>query len=143
MSAIIAKLQQRLAGNAEKVLFEENGRTLTAIELDRLSDHCAACLQNLGVSAGDNVAVLLPRGLDAVVAIYSILKLDACYVPVDMKSPKDRQAFIIRDSLCKCVLAKGGCPAWLADSGTPYVNIEESTNANNPLSPGCTGSPAR
>ena len=126
MQTIITTLHKLLSCSADKVLFEENEKSLTAIELDQLSSSYAGQLLRRGVRAGHNVAVLLPRGIDAAASIYSILKIGACYVPIDAKSPQNRQAFIIRDAQCKCVIGKGNPPQWMTTAATCYVDITES-----------------
>ncbi|NDZ85715.1 amino acid adenylation domain-containing protein, partial [Streptomyces sp. SID10115] len=73
-------------------------RTWTYRELDEASTRLAHLLTGRGVGAGDNVALLLPRSAETVVAVLAVLKLGATYVPVDVKHPDERVAFILGDA---------------------------------------------
>jgi crotonobetaine/carnitine-CoA ligase len=56
---------------------------ITLGDLDRLSDRVAAGLQELGVEAGDRVAVNLPNRIEYIAAIYAIAKAGAIQVPLN------------------------------------------------------------
>jgi amino acid adenylation domain-containing protein len=73
-------------------------RVLQYAELDRLSNQAARALLARGVAAGDRVGILAPKSAAAVVALYSVLKAGACYVPLDPKSPDARLAAIMTGS---------------------------------------------
>ena len=138
MSTVITSLQQLLKSSPDKTLFEENERCLSALQLDQISSGYATLLYQLGVRPGQNVALLLPRGIDAAVAIYSIIKLGACYVPIDSKNPTSRQSFIINDAQCKWVIGEGKIPSWLTEIETTYVDIAQSVNVDNSYVPTTT-----
>ena len=94
-------LHDVLTGSAEKypqnraVVFKD--RWISFQDLDARSNSLAHCLRGLGVLPGDRVGLYLDKSIDAVVAIYGILKSGACYVPLDPVGPVDRNALIIRD----------------------------------------------
>ena len=52
-------------------------------DLDGAADRVAAGLLAAGVERGDRVAVLLPNSLDAVIAIYGVLRAGAALVPLN------------------------------------------------------------
>jgi len=54
--------------------------------------------------AGDRVGLRLYKSIDAVAAIFGILKAGAAYVPVDAESPAARAAFILNDCQVKVVI---------------------------------------
>lgn len=55
-------------------------------------------LERRGVSAGQAVAVALPRSWRLVCVMLGILRLGAQVVPLDTQSPAERRHFILRDS---------------------------------------------
>ncbi|KAF9342438.1 hypothetical protein BGX26_007523, partial [Mortierella sp. AD094] len=55
-------------------------------------------LVDLGVKPGDNIAILLERSFELVIAQLAILKVRAAYVPIDIKAPVDRQFYVASDS---------------------------------------------
>jgi amino acid adenylation domain-containing protein len=67
-------------------------RELAALA-DRVRDH----LVRLGVRPGDRVGVCLRKSIDAVAAIFGVLKAGAAYVPVDPSAPAWRSAYILGD----------------------------------------------
>jgi L-proline---[L-prolyl-carrier protein] ligase len=103
-------LHQRLARSAacdpaRTAVIEPGQGAITYAELDHLSDRVRDRLVADGVTPGDRVAVFLPKSIDAVAAIFGILKTGAAYVPIDPGSPAWRAAFIINDCRVRAVLA--------------------------------------
>ncbi|WP_235499698.1 AMP-binding protein, partial [Frateuria sp. Soil773] len=64
----------------------------------------ASLLQAHGVQPGDPVALSLPRGSDAVVAVLGILAAGACYVPIALAQPAARRQRIQRTAGIRHVL---------------------------------------
>jgi amino acid adenylation domain-containing protein len=81
---------------AEAVVDRE--RSLSYGELDAQANRVAGALRALGVRRGDRVALYLEKSLEAVVAIYGILKAGAAYVPLDPQAPPARLGYIARDA---------------------------------------------
>jgi long-chain acyl-CoA synthetase len=67
---------------AKTALLSEHGK-LTWSELDTLASGFARYLSTQGVVAGDRVAILLPNGVEFVVAFLAILKLGATPAPLN------------------------------------------------------------
>ena len=100
----------------EAVALVESDRYLSYGDLLARAQSVATGLQVLGVQPGQPVAVYLDRGIDAVTAVFGVLLAGACYVPLDLKNPKPRLAFIISDAKIHAVLGLGDAPAWLDES---------------------------
>ena len=83
---------------------DESGRTLTYRQLDHAADRLAARLARWGVERGDRVGLFLPKCLEAVAAVYGVLRSGAAYVPVDPTSPAQRGAGIFADGGVKAVI---------------------------------------
>ena len=66
-------------------------------ELDALSDRLRDRLRAMGVGPGDRVGIYVRKSIDAVAAIYGILKTGAAYVPVDPTAPAARNAYIVHN----------------------------------------------
>lgn len=62
-------------------------RTITYQELEKAAGELACALREAGVQPGDRVGVYTPKSIDAVSAIFGILKADGAYVPVDPTAP--------------------------------------------------------
>src|SRR5512138_1661506 len=102
-------LQKLLVLSAEKypdrIAVEETGAgAISYRDLDWLSDLLRDRLIYLGVRRGDRVGIYLRKSVDAVAAIFGILKAGAAYVPVDPGAPPARNAYIFRDCAVKTVV---------------------------------------
>src|SRR5690606_1382814 len=62
----------------------------------------------LGVQPGDVVAVAMERSASAIVAVLAVLKAGAAYLPLDLKHPLERLAFMLDDAHTKVVLVGDG-----------------------------------
>ena len=67
-------------------------------ELNRRANQLARYLVDLGAGPRSRLGICAERSFDAIVGVLAILKLGAAYVPIDHKYPRDRIAFILRDS---------------------------------------------
>lgn len=72
--------------------------------LDGLSDQLASSLISRNVREGVRVGIYIDKSIDAVIAIFGILKSGACYVPLDPMGPAARQLFIINDCSLECLV---------------------------------------
>ncbi len=95
-------LHQMLEASARRLpdkiaLVCANGRWRYA-DIESLATRCAAALRAHGIVPGDRVAVHLESGLEAVVAIYGVLKAGAVLVPVNPLSRAARVRYLLDDA---------------------------------------------
>jgi amino acid adenylation domain-containing protein len=79
---------------------------ITYAELSTLTDRLRDRLAALGVRRGDRVGIYMRKSIDAVAAIYGILKAGAAYVPVDPGAPPPRNAYILHNCEVKAVIVE-------------------------------------
>jgi long-chain acyl-CoA synthetase len=82
----------------DNLAFSYRRQTLTYQKLDTLTDRLAAGLHRLGIGKGSRIVLLLPNGLDFVIAYYGILKTGGTVVPVNPLDKPREIAFYLRDS---------------------------------------------
>ncbi len=120
------QLTAAVARNGAGIAVLDGDRALTYAELDERSDRLAAALIADGIAVGDRVALALEKSLEAVVAIYGILKAGATYVPLDDQAPTRRLAYIVRDAGVDCLICSqtrsSVCQA-LLDDGVPLRTV--------------------
>ena len=95
---------------AVAVVFEDT--QLTYRQLNERANQLAHYLRSLGVRPEQLVGVCMERSLEMVVGLLGVLKAGAAYVPLDPTYPRERLAFMLRDSGAAILLTQ----AQLADS---------------------------
>lgn len=78
--------------------------TLTYRQLDCFSNQLANYLIECELGSNAHVGVLFDRSLEQLIAILAILKVGACYVPLDTSYPQSRIDFICEDAAVELVL---------------------------------------
>ncbi|MBF6247748.1 AMP-binding protein, partial [Nocardia elegans] len=95
-------LARMLTETAERVpdavAVRHHGLDTTYRELDERANRLARVLIAHGAAPETVVAVAMPRGLDAITAIWAVAKTGAAYVPVDPGYPGERIAHMLADS---------------------------------------------
>jgi amino acid adenylation domain-containing protein len=93
-------------------------RQLTYLELDRAANELACQLVHRSVGPDSVVSIVLPRTVEAVVAILGVLKAGAAFSPLDPAWPDERLQRLLRESGTTCVITASGlqerlsaCPA--------------------------------
>ncbi|MET0417100.1 MAG: amino acid adenylation domain-containing protein, partial [Actinoplanes sp.] len=71
---------------------------VTYAELNERANRLAGYLRSIGAGPEKAVAVLLPRGIDAVVALLACFKSGGAYVPLDPAYPPSRIEFMLADT---------------------------------------------
>ncbi|GAB4255985.1 MAG: D-alanine--poly(phosphoribitol) ligase [Methylomicrobium sp.] len=98
-------------------------RRLGYRELAEQVERLSASLDN-NVKPCARVAILLDRGIDAVIGIFAALRNGACYIPLDSKNPPERLSFIIDDAAADCVIGRGPRPQGLRTAAA-WLDIDQ------------------
>lgn len=80
------------------------GQELSFASLDNSADGAASALAALGVERGDRVAVMLPNGLDAVTAIYGVIRSGGALTPLNPDLKREKLHAILADSQPRVLL---------------------------------------
>ncbi|HYP26492.1 MAG TPA: amino acid adenylation domain-containing protein [Blastocatellia bacterium] len=86
------------------VAVQFGGEGLTYRELNARANQLARHLQKLGVGPEALVGVCLERSTEMMVGLLGILKAGGAYVPLDPSYPKQRLAFILKDTAVPVLL---------------------------------------
>jgi amino acid adenylation domain-containing protein len=89
----------------DKVAVRAEARSLTYGELDVAADRVAGALADMGVTGGDRVGLYMDKTVEAIAAIYGILRAGAAYVPLDPDAPPARCALIAQDCAVAALVA--------------------------------------
>ncbi|WP_035800025.1 non-ribosomal peptide synthetase [Kitasatospora mediocidica] len=94
-------------------------------ELNERANRLAHHLISLGVGPGRTVALVLPRSIDAVVALLAVLKAGAAYLPVDPSYPQERIAYLLGDADPAVVLSTADEAAELPPAVGPVLLLDD------------------
>gem|GEM_PF-2323201 len=105
----------------------EGSETTSYAELHQKASLLSHRLLDKGVVHHSRVAIAIDRGIDATIAIFSVLYRGGCYVPLDLRNPTDRLAYIIDDVQPNAVIGIGERPSWCQTSIT-WLNFNDTTD---------------
>jgi amino acid adenylation domain-containing protein len=124
--------------DAIAVVFED--QQLTYRELNAKANQLAHHLQALGVGSEVLVGICVERSLEMVVGLLGILKAGGAYVPLDPNHPKERLAFILRDTQTPVLLTQQKLLSNLPDDCDSYLLLDTDSekisweSTQNPIS---------
>ncbi|MBP5203831.1 MAG: AMP-binding protein, partial [Candidatus Methanomethylophilaceae archaeon] len=95
---LVQAFRESVSRYPERAAVSYDGRSVTYSEADAVTDGIAAKLTEMGVKAGDDVAVLVPRSEWYFLSAIGVLKTGAAYVPMDDAYPDERLSFMAGDS---------------------------------------------
>ncbi|WP_308409197.1 amino acid adenylation domain-containing protein [Streptomyces sp. BV129] len=101
---LVDALLHSFRARTDSVAVECGDDRLTYAGLDLWSDAVRAALGERGVRPGDRVAVRLAPGPGAIAAIAGIVRAGAAYVPLDVRNPPSRNAFILQDCAASALI---------------------------------------
>ncbi|MER7757361.1 non-ribosomal peptide synthase/polyketide synthase, partial [Kitasatospora sp. NPDC097643] len=93
-----AAFEAQVAATPDAVALVHGEVELTYRQLNARANRFAHALIARGVGRERLVAVALPRSVESVVAVLSVLKAGAAYLPVDPAYPAERIAFMLADA---------------------------------------------
>lgn len=116
------------------------GTRLTYHELNQRANQLAHSLRKTGIQRGTLVGVGLEASLEAVVAIYGVLKSGGAYVPLDPAYPQERLTYMLQAADCRVLITSSrlssrfGRPSGLrvVELDTEGINLAAECPENPP-----------
>lgn len=94
---LIGAFLQQCSKTPNNIALKFESRCITYRQMDEMSSVLAYYLVNNGVKIGDNIALIMDRSIEMIIAMYAVLKSGAAFVPLDKSYPEERLKFIISD----------------------------------------------
>ena len=138
MRTLDEDLRRAAATTPAKEALVAGERRMTYAELDAAATALAARLHALGVERGDRVALLLPNGADAAIAVYGTLRAGAAFTPLNPTIKADKLAYVLNDCEATAILSDAPLAplAQQASESAPSVRhtlrTEEAADARGP-----------
>ena len=101
---VVSLFGGQVQANGDHVALVWPGGQMSYRELGRRSSAVARSLAAKGISKGAVVGVALERSAEAIVVLLGILKVGAAYLPLDLKYPLSRLAFMLEDANAQYVV---------------------------------------
>lgn len=98
---LLSKFNEQVVRTPNNVALIFKEEALTYKEFNEKSNQVAHFLIQKGIVTNNLVAVSFERSLEMMIYIYGILKAGGAYLPIDTNTPKERLAFILKDSKAK------------------------------------------
>ncbi|MCB1602566.1 MAG: AMP-binding protein, partial [Xanthomonadales bacterium] len=124
--AALLEVQATRTPEAVAVVFED--QTVSYAELHVRAERLARALVARGIGPEGVVGVCLPRSVELVVAILSVMKAGAAYLPLDPEHPAERRAWMLADASATLLLATEATAAVMAAAGAalpPVLCLDE------------------
>ena len=102
---IIQMFDERVIENPDKVIAVCNEEDITYLELYNEVNMCASELMKRGIKKQEYVIIMVDRRIEILIAILSILKIGAIYVPIDKSYPRKRIEYIVKDTAAKLIIS--------------------------------------
>lgn len=97
------ELQVEKTPNATALIYKD--KKLSYKEFNIQANKLAHYLIAQGIRQGDAVAIMCERSIDMMIYIYSVIKVGAVYVPIDIELPKKRIDYMMMQADIKAVLS--------------------------------------
>jgi amino acid adenylation domain-containing protein len=104
----------RLRPDHDAVRF--GGTAITYREMDEASAAVSGALTRGGVRPRDRVGIYLPKRVEAIAAVYGVLRAGAAYVPLDPRAPVQRLAMVAADCEIAALVTLPSMAAALLDA---------------------------
>jgi amino acid adenylation domain-containing protein/non-ribosomal peptide synthase protein (TIGR01720 family) len=102
---VVSKFVEMANGNSDSIALEFNNKKITFKELNQLSNQLAKFLkENHSIEKGDFVGLLADRSDKLIITIIALLKIGACYIPIDTSNPDERVNYMLSDSNAKLLI---------------------------------------
>lgn len=106
--ASLAELFERQAATRpDAVALSSGATTVTYAELNRRANRLARALRTAGVRLDTPVGILLPRGVELIVALLGVLKAGGAYLALNADDPPARQRLLLDQTGASVVVAAG------------------------------------
>ncbi|MGO3017954.1 MAG: AMP-binding protein [Anaerococcus sp.] len=119
---------------SNNVFLECDGRKYSYKEIEKIVNRVSNSLFKKGINQNDNVGIYMEKNEWVIVSILSVLKLGACYVPIDTKAPRERIEFIVENSNLKACIVNKSFENNIFNNTMNFEELSTEISDNNQLS---------
>ncbi len=122
--SVIQLFEEHVEKSYHSIAVAFDGLSLTYTELNSKANFLSNYLLHHNVKLGSLVAICLPRSLDLVVSVLSVLKIGAAYVPMDPHYPDERLKFMLEDSRASALITHSCYQQKIQTFMNPFIFID-------------------
>ncbi|WP_405157710.1 amino acid adenylation domain-containing protein [Paenibacillus sp. FSL H8-0283] len=134
-NSIVELFYKQAALHPGRIALEYGETRLTYEELNLKSNALARNLSRYGIGSEKVVAIISEHSLEAIIAIWAVLKAGAAFLPIDPKLPSKRKRYMLEDSNVSAILTNlGGIDEYCNNINVIDISLEttyEGTTTNN------------
>ncbi len=98
--------EQQVEHSPRAVALVFKDQRLSYAELNARANQLAHFLRQQGINLGQPIGLCLERSLESIIGLLGILKAGGIYVPLDPSYPKERLAFMLKDTQLSIILTQ-------------------------------------
>jgi len=120
------------------IAISKNGYSINYTNLNNMINYTSEYLKNIGISNGDKICLFYNNSIELIINIFALLKLSACYIPIDISYPNDRINYILENSNSKFILTNSNNYQKISNFSdkTIIINLEDILkNCKNTIFP--------
>jgi len=127
MAKLIQEYLKRSANKfPRKIAVNCRDKNISYHDLDIHTNQLARLLKEKGVKRGDRVSFCLLKSINSLVSIWSIVKADAIYVPLDARAPEFRIEKIVKDAQPKIIICNKDTLKNVKNLGVEVINLSDN-----------------
>ncbi|WP_205859236.1 non-ribosomal peptide synthetase [Pleionea sediminis] len=105
---LFTEIAKQISLYSEKTAVIYGSNPITYADLNTAIKHVEQSLQDQGVTVGDTVAISMERNLNWLTTLLGVIKIGACYLPVDPNLPLERREFMLNQASAMMVVSESG-----------------------------------
>ena len=125
------RFERQVERTPDAIAVTSDGVSLTYAELNRRANAVAGRLIAMGAGPDVLVALCMERSVGMLVGLLGILKAGAAYLPVDLRYPAERVAFILEDAGVSLLISQRGLEATLPKHQAQVLFLDDVTESRN------------
>jgi amino acid adenylation domain-containing protein len=127
--SLIERFEDLAAEAPDAVAIIEPTKQTTRYDLNSYVNRLARYLSELGIKAGDRVAICLERSAEMTAAALAVLKAGGAYVPLDPAYPVERLRYLLEDSGARILISNRVQANKITLGSARIVCLDEDANA--------------
>ncbi len=123
-NTIITMFEEQVNKAPYNIALSKNGYSINYTNFNNMINYTANLLKDNGVNSGDKICLFFNNSIELVISIFAVLKLSACYIPIDTSYPNDRIDYIIKNSNTKFILTNSNNQNKLINFSDKYITLD-------------------